>query len=206
MSTTRNYVDIRDIHPDYERRACSCCGAEWYYQEGSANGYYCPICDCRPLLRELGVEYAEDYASYSEEDYNIKPEPFHVYIPLAMAYEASEELGFPVNEFRCLRFIDDALPESHRRHKPNPPETRKAPPYNVIESPDGLRTDGGHLASDLGPEAYPDPQDDPFACSICGAPLGESKRVEGEEHCDGCLRDAGILPYAEANFTKRENE
>lgn len=57
---------------------------------------------------------------------------------------------------------------------------------------DDLRTDGGHLPSDPDRYAYPDPEDDPFACSICGAPLGELKRVEGEEHCDGCQREYGF--------------
>lgn len=33
-----------------------------------------------------------------------------------------------------------------------------------------------------------DPEKDPFACSICGEPLGTVKRVEGEEYCDYCMR------------------
>jgi len=37
----------------------------------------------------------------------------------------------------------------------------------------------------------PDPEETPFVCSICGQPLGTVKRVEGEEHCDGCQREYG---------------
>jgi hypothetical protein len=40
-----------------------------------------------------------------------------------------------------------------------------------------------------------DPENDPFACSICGQPLGELKRVEGEEYCDACLREYGVLQH-----------
>lgn len=36
-----------------------------------------------------------------------------------------------------------------------------------------------------------DPEDDPFACSICGEPLGEVKRVEGDDYCDACQREYG---------------
>lgn len=35
------------------------------------------------------------------------------------------------------------------------------------------------------------PEEDPFACSICGHPLHELKRVKGEEHCDACQREYG---------------
>lgn len=37
-----------------------------------------------------------------------------------------------------------------------------------------------------------DPEDDPFACSLCGQPLGELKRVEGEDYCDACLNEMGF--------------
>lgn len=37
-----------------------------------------------------------------------------------------------------------------------------------------------------------DPEDDPFACSICGEPLGTVKRVEGEDYCDPCLSEMGF--------------
>jgi len=33
------------------------------------------------------------------------------------------------------------------------------------------------------------PEDDPFACSSCGQPLGTVKRVEGKDYCDGCIRE-----------------
>lgn len=32
----------------------------------------------------------------------------------------------------------------------------------------------------------PDPSGDPFACSICGGPLGELRRIEGHDVCKGC--------------------
>lgn len=38
----------------------------------------------------------------------------------------------------------------------------------------------------------PDPEDDPFACSRCGQPLGTIKRVEGEDYCDPCLSEMGF--------------
>ena len=37
----------------------------------------------------------------------------------------------------------------------------------------------------------PDPEDDPFACSICGCYIGELKRIKGEP-CDACLADMGF--------------
>lgn len=48
-----------------------------------------------------------------------------------------------------------------------------------------VRTDGGR-------DDQPGPEDDPFACSRCGQPLGELKRVEGEEYCDACLSEMGF--------------
>lgn len=47
------------------------------------------------------------------------------------------------------------------------------------------------MASDNRPER-PDPDDNPWACSICGQPIGLSKRIEGEDYCDVCLSDYGI--------------
>jgi ribosomal protein S14 len=35
----------------------------------------------------------------------------------------------------------------------------------------------------------PDPEDDPTRCSICGQPLGTVKRIEGDDHCDICIRE-----------------
>lgn len=35
----------------------------------------------------------------------------------------------------------------------------------------------------------PDPEDDPFACSICGQPLATVTRIEGEEYCTACTRE-----------------
>lgn len=39
-----------------------------------------------------------------------------------------------------------------------------------------------------------DPEDDPFACSLCGCYLGELKRVKGDDYCDACARDIGAKP------------
>lgn len=35
----------------------------------------------------------------------------------------------------------------------------------------------------------PDPEDDPFACSICGCYLSELQRVRGDDHCESCKRE-----------------
>lgn len=75
----------------------------------------------RDYFRDLAEEYAKHYAEYDEDDYDIKPEPYHRYVPLAMAYEASEELGYEVNQFQCLDWIDAMLPEDHRRHTEDMP-------------------------------------------------------------------------------------
>jgi len=45
---------------------------------------------------------------------------------------------------------------------------------------------------DEGIDHRPDPEDDPFACSLCGCYLGEVKRISGEEYCDSCQRDIGM--------------
>lgn len=44
----------------------------------------------------------------------------------------------------------------------------------------------------------PDPEYDPFRCSICGRQIGELKRFRGPEHCESCLREYGP---AEATLT-----
>lgn len=36
----------------------------------------------------------------------------------------------------------------------------------------------------------PDPEDDPFACSICGCYIGQFSG----DYCDGCARDIGVKP------------
>jgi len=38
-------------------------------------------------------------------------------------------------------------------------------------------------------ESQPDPDDDPFACSLCGCYLGELTRVQGNDYCDACQHD-----------------
>lgn len=134
-SDHRTYRDIRDLHAEFERRECPCCGLQWYYKNGMANGTYCPECESRPLFWKLAEKYAAHYAEYDRDEYNIAPPPYHRYIPKAMAYEASEELGFPVNEYRCLRFIDASLSESHRRHKDEVPWTHKPREDAIITDP-----------------------------------------------------------------------
>lgn len=37
----------------------------------------------------------------------------------------------------------------------------------------------------------PDPEDDPFACSLCGVYLGTVDRIEGHDYCEGCRRQYG---------------
>lgn len=39
------------------------------------------------------------------------------------------------------------------------------------------------------PEEARDPENDPFACSLCGEFLGETKRVRGDDYCDACKRE-----------------
>lgn len=36
----------------------------------------------------------------------------------------------------------------------------------------------------------PDPEDDPFACSLCGCHIGQFSG----DYCDGCARDIGLKP------------
>ncbi len=38
-------------------------------------------------------------------------------------------------------------------------------------------------------EAQRDPENDPFACSLCGCYLGEAARVSGEDYCESCRHD-----------------
>ena len=38
----------------------------------------------------------------------------------------------------------------------------------------------------------PDPEDDPFACSRCGQPLGTVQRIKREDYCDACLSQMGF--------------
>lgn len=40
----------------------------------------------------------------------------------------------------------------------------------------------------------PNPEEDPFACSLCGCALGTAKRISGEEYCDACQREHGMKP------------
>lgn len=56
---------------------------------------------------------------------------------------------------------------------------------------DGLRADG---ESDHSPPSMerPKPPEDPFACSLCGQPLGTVERIENEDYCDGCRREYGF--------------
>lgn len=76
----------------------------------------------RPYFYTLARKYADHYAEYDKDDYNIRPTPYHRYIPKAMAYEASEELGYDVNEFLCLEYIFEELPEDHPSHDPDATE------------------------------------------------------------------------------------
>jgi hypothetical protein len=36
-----------------------------------------------------------------------------------------------------------------------------------------------------------DPENDPFACSLCGGYLNESQRVAGHDYCRDCRREGG---------------
>lgn len=42
-------------------------------------------------------------------------------------------------------------------------------------------------------ESPPNAEDDPFACSLCGSHLGTVKGLSGEEYCDGCQIDIGVM-------------
>lgn len=37
----------------------------------------------------------------------------------------------------------------------------------------------------------PAPEDDPFACSLCGLYLSELQRVSGHDYCRDCRREGG---------------
>lgn len=43
----------------------------------------------------------------------------------------------------------------------------------------------------------PDPDDDPFACSLCGHYLSSVERVEGHDYCRSCRREYGPDEYHE---------
>lgn len=62
----------------------------------------------------------------------------------------------------------------------------------VVADAAQIETDGG---ADI---ERPDPEDDPFACSICGGPLGELDRVEGRDYCGSCRREYGAECHTEA--------
>ena len=43
----------------------------------------------------------------------------------------------------------------------------------------------------------PDPEDDPFACSICGHYLVTVERVRGDDYCGSCKRQYGAGCYTD---------
>lgn len=136
-SRLEQYVDIRELHPEFDHRVCPCCDAEWFYKHGVASGVYCPYCESRPLFRRLGEKYAPHYhEAMQNDDSEIMPPPYHHAIPKAMAYEASEELGFAVNHMHCMKWIWWALPDGveHSRSE-EPGETRKPHQSNIIRRP-----------------------------------------------------------------------
>jgi len=38
----------------------------------------------------------------------------------------------------------------------------------------------------------PDPETDPFGCSVCGGPLSELEGVAGVEVCEGCRVEVAL--------------
>jgi hypothetical protein len=53
-----------------------------------------------------------------------------------------------------------------------------------------IRADGGTTRD----TTRPDPEDDPFVCSLCGVALGSGKRIAGDDYCDACQREHGMKP------------
>lgn len=131
------YTDVREFHPDFDHRECPCCGTEWYYKLGSSRGTHCPHCRSKPLFRRLAEEYAEHYYEAQQaDDSNIKPPDYHHAIPTAMAYEASEILGYGVNHFHCMHYIWCALPDGARHARDEEPQTKVTRlPDRIISGP-----------------------------------------------------------------------
>ena len=51
----------------------------------------------------------------------------------------------------------------------------------------------------------PDPEDDPFACSICGHPLHETERIEGHDYCRFCRREYGPDCYVDTETSREDS-
>lgn len=54
------------------------------------------------------------------------------------------------------------------------------------DAAEAVRADGGTTVDE---REQPAPEDDSFACSLCGCYLGERKRLQGDEYCDACQHD-----------------
>lgn len=135
-TTHDGYVDVRDVHSMYERRACPCCEMEWYYENGSSHGSQCPNCQSKPLYRRLAEKYGEHYyEAQQSDDSNVKPPKYHHRIPKAMAYEVSDILGWSVNHFHCMNWIWWALPEGARHSTDEEPSVKGLYHSDMVAKP-----------------------------------------------------------------------
>jgi hypothetical protein len=126
------YTDIRKLHPDREFRSCPECGHEWLHKYWQSDGKQkeaavtstCPNCRLVPLLDRLAKDYAEHVAELEPEDPGIRPSPTLRYVGKAMAYRASELVGYGVNGLSCEAYIKFHLPDWHWLSRDEHPSER----------------------------------------------------------------------------------
>jgi len=129
------YVDVRRFHPDREFRQCPECGHEWLHKYWISGGERkeasktssCPNCRLMPLLARLAERYAEHVVEMEPEDPGVRPSPTLRYVGKAMAYEASEMVGYRVNSLSCEAHIKYKLPERHWLSRDEHPSERYDP-------------------------------------------------------------------------------
>jgi ssDNA-binding Zn-finger/Zn-ribbon topoisomerase 1 len=126
------YVDIRKHSDAREFRRCPECGHEWLHERWRRDGDWkeaartsnCPNCRLVPLLDRLAPEYASHVVELEPEDPGIRPSGTLRYVGKAMAYEASERVGYTVNSLSCESYIKIHLPDCHWLHRDEHPSQR----------------------------------------------------------------------------------
>lgn len=135
MSETepREYVDIHGIHPDWEHRECVVCGSKWWHRywmsdsgerKERADTTNCPHCRLEPLLNELAEKYVEHVQAYDGDYGNALHSHFWPHAK-AMAYEASEIVGYGVNPMTCKMWFRSKLPEDSKYHTEQPTDAER---------------------------------------------------------------------------------